>query len=153
MDCAFTRVITLDHINIDKISPPGMHQKKLIPTIDDLKNMQAPKIFMNKLPPPRTQPFHIPTPKMHIPPHYSTPPPIYMYPNNNIRLPYIPLGSYPMPSMIHIFDMAGEKLNIDNLITGKDKKVWLGAVNNKLGRLSQELPQKIIVTSTINFIF
>ena len=65
----------------------------------------------------------------------------------------MPLGSYPMPSMFHIFDLAGKKLSIDNLITGTDKKVWLGAVDNELGRLAQGLPNKITGTSTINFIF
>ena len=42
--------------------------------------------------------------------------PIYRYPSPPVRLPYMPLTTYPIPSLFHIFDEKRKKQSIDQLL-------------------------------------
>ena len=75
-----------------------------------------------------------------------------MYPNKRVHLPFKPLDSYPMQSLFHIFDDNGKKLNMDNLLKGNTKEIWLKGCENELGRLANGLPNRITGSNTINFI-
>ena len=62
------------------------------------------------------------------------------------------MGAYPMPSLFHIFDDRGNKMNIDQLLKGKDGLLWNRGLDNELGRLSKGIPGIITGSETINFI-
>ena len=79
-------------------------------------------------------------------------PPVYLYPNANVRLPYAPMANRRMQSLFHIFDDTGKKLSIDQLINGKDADKWNRGLDNELGRLADGIPNRIVGTKTINFI-
>ena len=82
-----------------------------------------------KLPPPYVPPMSYPTPQTTIKNSHTFDPqthtPVYMYPNKRVHLPFKPLDSYPMQSLFHIFDDNGKKLNMDNLLKGNTKEIWL----------------------------
>ena len=51
------------------------------------------------------------------------------------------------------YDDNGKKLNLDKLLEGASKSIWENLLDNELGRLSNGLPQKLLGTKTIAFIF
>ena len=75
-----------------------------------------------------------------------------MYPNRNVRLPFTPMGAYPMPSLFHIFDDDRKKMSVNQLLVGKDGLKWNRGLDNELVRLSKGIPGRITGSNTINFI-
>ena len=75
-----------------------------------------------------------------------------MSPYADIRLPFTPLANHSLPSLFHIFDERGKKQNIDTLISGPSKEIWIKGLDNEIGRLSKGLPNKLKGTETIDFI-
>ena len=70
-----------------------------------------------------------------------------------LHLPRLP----PMPTKWqanHLFDNTGKKLGIDNLLQGTMAATWWTGLDNKLGRLSNGIPNTSIEGSqTIDFIY
>ena len=57
-----------------------------------------------------------------------------------------------MPSLFHIFDNQGNKINIDQLLKGNDGLLWNRGLDNELVRLSKGIPGRMTGFETINFI-
>ena len=60
--------------------------------------------------------------------------------------------SNPSQSCMHIFNDAGKKQSLDDLLTGTQKDVWSKSLSNELGRLAQGNIHGIKATDTIDFI-
>ena len=133
-------------------SMPCPHKKraknKLIEktNINKIKNNKAPQT--NPIIPPPTNYVQL----NNFQYHQNNPPPVYMYPNRNVMLPFTPMGAYPLPSLFHIFNDDGKKMSVDQLLVGKDGLKWQRGLDNELGRLSNGIPGRITGTKTINFI-
>ena len=115
------------------------------------------KKHQNIVPVPTLPPFPTmqPTQTIHQPNHNTqqhTPTPVYLYSNRNVKLPFAPMGALPMPSLFHIFDVDGKKMNIDQLLKGKNGLLWNRGLDNELGRLSNGIPGRITRSNTITFI-
>ena len=56
------------------------------------------------------------------------------------------------PSISHIYDEAGTRLNIKQLLTAKDKAVWGKSMSVEIGHLAQDNDYGVKTADTIDFI-
>ena len=144
--------------HINAIPPLSVDRYNNTPVYEALHKLQNSRL-VGSMPPPKTPPLAIPTPKGKFNPNPFEPPSLppmkddsfYLSPHNNVRLPHMPIGAQ-APSLFHMFDDLGNKLNIDKLIKGPNAETWLQSLDNELGRLADGIPNKINGTNTIAFI-
>ena len=60
----------------------------------------------------------------------------------------------PFPHLLaqHIFDEAGKKQSLDDLLSGPDEKIWKRSIGNELGRLSDGIPGRVRGTKAVRWI-
>ena len=129
-----------DTITKDNSSKPCPYKQR----IQDKKEKKRNQNIPNNIPVVQA----VPPAQYYQPPHQN----VYLYPNRNIRLPYMPMANPYMPSLFHIFDEKGKKQSIDDLLRSKDKAYWNRGLDNEMGRLSNGIPNRITGSNTINFI-
>ena len=129
-----------DTITKDNSSKPCPYKQR----IQDKKEKKRNQNIPNNIPVVQA----VPPAQYYQPPHQN----VYLYPNRNIRLPYMPMANPYMPSLFHIFDEKGKKQSIDDLSRSKDKAYWNRGLDNEMGRLSNGIPNRITGSNTINFI-
>ena len=56
------------------------------------------------------------------------------------------------PSVHHIYDKAGTRLTLKQLLTGPDKEIWDRTMSMEVGRLNQGNDYAVTATDTIYFI-
>jgi hypothetical protein len=54
--------------------------------------------------------------------------------------------------LLHIYDSAGKKMHIRDLLNGNEKKTWQRSISNEIGRLAQGNKYSVKPTNTMNFI-